>query len=96
MDFDINLNNWEFIVNRNGQIERVIDLKNHSSINSNNEFGIDYLNHIHYEVQNDKIVMYTNVGIEFDTFKGFTVGFQNDEGKFGFNVIYENEQFRLK
>lgn len=96
LDFDINLSNWEFIVNRNGRIERVIDLKNHSSRNSNNEFGIDYLNHIHYEVQKDKIIMYTNVGIEFDTFKGFTVGFQNDEGKIGFDVIYENEQFRLK
>lgn len=96
LDFDIDLANWEFIVNRNGQSERVIDIKKHASRNSNNEFGIDYLNHIHYEVQNDKIVMYTNVGIEFDTFKGFTVGFQNDEGKIGFDVIYEDEQFRLE
>ena len=40
--------------------------------------------------------MYTKVGIEFDTFKGFTVGFQNDEGKIGFDVIYEDEQFRLE
>lgn len=96
LDFDIDLANWEFIVNRNGQSERVIDLKKHASRNSNNEFGIDYLNHLHYEVQNDKIVMYINVGIEFDTFKGFTVGFQNNEGQFGFDVIYENGEFMLK
>lgn len=96
LDFDIDLANWEFIVNRNGQSERVIDIKKHASRNSNNEFGIDYLNNIHYEVQNDKIVMYTKVGIEFDTFKGFTVGFQNDEGKIGFDVIYENGEFMLK
>lgn len=96
LDFDIDLANWEFIVNRNGQSERVIDLKKHASRNSNNEFGIDYLNHLHYEVQNDKIVMYINVGIEFDTFKGFTVGFQNNEGQIGFDVIYENGEFMLK
>lgn len=63
---------------------------------ANWEFGIDYLNQIYYEVQNDKIVMYIKVGIAFHTNKGFTVGFQNDEGKFGFDVIYENEQFRLE
>ena len=94
-DFQVDIGNWELRVIKDGNVERILDWENSSSYYRDGEFQIDYLNLISYEIVDEKILMnlevciWTNIG-------GPGKGFPNDEGKFCFDVVYENGQFRLE
>ena len=94
-DFQVDIGNWEVIIKKNDAVEKVIDWKKSSQDYVDGEFQLDYLNQIEYERLDDKIVMNIDVGI-WTNKSGPQTFFQNNAGTLCFNVIYENEQFRLE
>lgn len=94
-DFQVDIGNWEVIIKKNDAVEKVIDWKRFSQDYVDGEFQLDYLNQIEYERLDDKIVMNIDVGIGTNKV-GPSHFLQNDAGTLSFDVIYENEQFRLE
>ncbi len=94
-DFQVDIGNWEVIIKKNDTVEKVIDWGNFSQYYVDGEFQLDYLNQIEYEILDDKIVMNIDVGI-WTNKGGPQKYFQNNAGTLSFNVLYENEQFRLE
>ena len=94
-DFQVDIGNWEVIIKKNDTVEKVIDWGKFSQYYVDGEFQLDYLNQIEYEILDDKIVMNIDVGI-WTNKGGPQTYFQNNAGTLSFNVLYENEQFRLE
>lgn len=94
-DFQVDIGNWEVIIKKNDAVEKVIDWEKSSQYYVDGEFQLDYLNQIKYEILGDKIVMNIEVGI-WTNKGGPQTYFQNNAGTLSFNVIYENEQYRLE
>ena len=94
-DFQVDIGNWELRVLKNGEGDRILDWENSSSYYRDDEFKIDYLNLISYEILDDKILLYIEVCI-WTNVGGPGKVFQNENGKLGIVVVYENRQFRLE
>lgn len=95
LKFVVEVETKKINISKEGETIKTIDLENVGIEAEADEFGIDCLNQITFDIDKDGIKMHVDVGILMNKV-GPTIFFGNEEGKIDLDVNYSDGRYEIK
>lgn len=94
LQFAVDVEEKDIKISKDSEIIKTIDWENAGIEAEAEEFGIDCLNQITFDIDKDGIKMHVDVGILVNKV-GPTIFFENEEGKIDLDVIYSDGRYEI-